>query len=144
MQGKTKVTKEFVVEYAHRLFHHKGACNHLHGHSGRVIVSVTGAVNPTTGMIIDFSDLKMACAEIVMRFDHALVLNDADPLVQILVAANCNCKLITFDGEPTAENFSAMIASDLLKNGFDVAEVTFYETEKNSATFTVGDSCACR
>lgn len=138
VNGKVKVTKEFVVEYAHRLLHHKGACNHLHGHSGRVIVSVTGVVDATTGMIIDFSDLKKACETAVMQYDHALILNVADPLVAILSAADANVNLITYDSEPTAENFSNVISHELIKAGFNVAEVTFFETEKNSATFTVG------
>jgi len=127
------ITKEFVVEYAHRLMHHKGACRNIHGHSGRVIITLAAeSVDPVTGMIIDFSDLKVAAAEFVDKYDHALVLNQDDALIASIPS---EFNLIIVPGEPTAENFSAWIYADLKGAGLPVSEVTFYETAKNCASF---------
>jgi 6-pyruvoyltetrahydropterin/6-carboxytetrahydropterin synthase len=54
--------KEFTFEAAHRLPHvapdHK--CARLHGHSYRITIHIAGEVDPETGMVIDFADIKAA------------------------------------------------------------------------------------
>jgi len=73
--------REFTFEAAHRLPHvpagHK--CARLHGHSFRVEVHVEGDVDPETGMVIDFADLKAAFAPLHERLDHHY-LNEVDGL----------------------------------------------------------------
>jgi 6-pyruvoyltetrahydropterin/6-carboxytetrahydropterin synthase len=63
---------EFTFEAAHRLPNvpsdHK--CSRLHGHSYRAAVHVTGAVDPRTGWVIDFGDIKAACKPVVAQLDH--------------------------------------------------------------------------
>ncbi len=58
----TTLFKDFTFEAAHRLPHvpegHK--CGRLHGHSFMVRLEITGEVNPHTGWIIDFAELKAA------------------------------------------------------------------------------------
>jgi len=54
-------------------------CRRLHGHSFRGEVAVRGEINPTTGWLIDFADLKRAVDPIVARLDHYL-LNDIEGL----------------------------------------------------------------
>ena len=60
----TEIVKEFTFEAAHRLPHvpegHK--CGRLHGHSFRCEIAVRGEVNPATGWVMDFADLKEAFA----------------------------------------------------------------------------------
>ena len=73
-----EVFKEFTFEAAHRLPHvaadHK--CARLHGHSYRVVVHVEGPVDPASGMVIDFTDIKAAFKPIVdEQLDH-YYLND--------------------------------------------------------------------
>ena len=76
-----EVFREFTFEAAHRLPHvpagHK--CARLHGHSFRVEVHVEGDVDPETGMVIDFADLKAAFAPLHERLDHHY-LNEVDGL----------------------------------------------------------------
>lgn len=71
----------FTIEAAHRLPHvpagHK--CSRLHGHSFRIEVHVEGAVNPLTGWIMDFADLKQAFMPIFEQLDHRY-LNDIEGL----------------------------------------------------------------
>ena len=58
----TTLFKDFTFEAAHRLPHvpegHK--CGRLHGHSFMVRLEITGEVDPHTGWIIDFAELKAA------------------------------------------------------------------------------------
>lgn len=68
----TTLYKDFTFESAHRLPHvpagHK--CGRLHGHSFLVRLAVTGEVDPHTGWIMDFADLKAAFQPILNRLDH--------------------------------------------------------------------------
>ena len=56
----TTLFKDFMFEAAHRLPHvpagHK--CGRLHGHSFMVRLEITGEVDPHTGWIMDFGDVK--------------------------------------------------------------------------------------
>lgn len=66
------VFREFTFEAAHRLPHvpdgHK--CARLHGHSYRIEVHVRGDVDPVSGMVIDFADIKAAFRPLQDRLDH--------------------------------------------------------------------------
>jgi 6-pyruvoyltetrahydropterin/6-carboxytetrahydropterin synthase len=62
---------EFHFAAAHRLPRHPGACRNLHGHNYRFFVALEGEVDPGSGMIFDFDDLKKAVREHVLgRVDH--------------------------------------------------------------------------
>lgn len=67
-----EIFKEFRFEAAHRLPNvpkeHK--CARLHGHSFRVEVHVRGPVDPTSGWIMDFADIKAAFEPIHHQLDH--------------------------------------------------------------------------
>lgn len=73
----TTLFKDFTFEAAHRLPHvpdgHK--CGRLHGHSFMVRVEITGAVDPLTGWVIDFAELKARFSPVLDRLDH-YYLND--------------------------------------------------------------------
>jgi 6-pyruvoyltetrahydropterin/6-carboxytetrahydropterin synthase len=75
------VFREFTFEAAHRLPHvpegHK--CGRLHGHSYRVEVHVRGDVDPVTGMVIDFAEIKAAFRPLEDMLDHHY-LNEVDGL----------------------------------------------------------------
>ncbi|MGQ4617845.1 6-carboxytetrahydropterin synthase QueD [Nocardia sp. R7R-8] len=67
-----EIYREFTFEAAHRLPNvpegHK--CARLHGHSYRVVVHVSGEVEPETGWVMDFADLKKAFAPLSDQLDH--------------------------------------------------------------------------
>lgn len=98
-----------------------GVCNraNYHGHNYDVILSVTGAIDPDTGYLMDMKDLKTIMKEEVeSRFDHK----------------NLNLDTEEFrDLNPTAENIAVVIwrlvrpriPADLK------LKVTLYETERN-------------
>ena len=69
--------KEFMFEAAHLLPHvpqgHK--CGRLHGHSFKVAVYIEGEVDPHTGWIRDFSEIKAIFKPLYEQLDHNY-LND--------------------------------------------------------------------
>ena len=72
-----EIFKEFTFESAHRLPHvpagHK--CGSLHGHSFKVALHLTGPLDPHTGWIRDFSEIKAIFKPLYEQLDHNY-LND--------------------------------------------------------------------
>uniref|UniRef100_A0A6M3M4T7 Putative 6-Pyruvoyl tetrahydrobiopterin synthase n=1 Tax=viral metagenome TaxID=1070528 RepID=A0A6M3M4T7_9ZZZZ len=68
------ITKEFEFHAAHHLPEHKGGCKNVHGHSYILKVELQGTVcesGSSTGMIIDFGDLKQIVNDnVIDKVDH--------------------------------------------------------------------------
>lgn len=75
------IFKVFTLEAAHRLPNvppgHK--CARLHGHSFRVEIHVSGDIDPQTGWVMDFAEIKAAFQPLYDRLDHHY-LNDIEGL----------------------------------------------------------------
>lgn len=110
------VTKEFTFDSAHHLLDYIGPCANVHGHTYKLQITVAGEVNPKTGMIIDFNDLKSIVKDAVIdKFDHKM-LNDV------------------LDYNPTAENMAMDILASLNDAGLNVVEVKLWETPTSFVT----------
>lgn len=76
-----EIFKEFVFEAAHRLPNvppgHK--CARLHGHSWRGVIYVRGDIDPHSGWIMDFADIKSRFEPLYQQLDHNY-LNDIEGL----------------------------------------------------------------
>ena len=76
-----RLVREFTFEAAHRLPNapkgHK--CAGLHGHSYRVELACEGRIDPQTGWLVDFAEIKEAFAPCFEQLDHRC-LNDIDGL----------------------------------------------------------------
>ena len=138
-----KVTKDFKVDYAHRLLEHPGKCHNLHGHTAKISITLEGVIDKISGMVMDFGDIKTLIEPIINVYDHAVVLNKEDPLVEALLKAFAT-DVIVLCGEPTAENLAKTIAIDtikvlkqvepkLVRHPVTVCRVAFYETADNYA-----------
>jgi 6-pyruvoyltetrahydropterin/6-carboxytetrahydropterin synthase len=75
-------TKEFTWDMAHTLFQHKGLCQNLHGHTYRMLVTVSRSntyvipTGPSEGMVMDFKELKdLVKREIVDPLDHCTMID---------------------------------------------------------------------
>lgn len=119
---KISICRTYTFEAAHVLPFHNGKCRRLHGHSYRLEVEVSGAVNtvqahdPESGMVMDFAKLDEAVeAQVIRKFDH-YVLNDV------------------LDLYPTAENIAAWIFDAvLLPPWITMERVRVYETARSYA-----------
>ena len=65
-----ELSKEFTFEAAHVLPKHPGKCSQLHGHSWVLKVSVAGEIDPETGFVMDYADIKKAVQPIIDSLDH--------------------------------------------------------------------------
>ena len=103
------VAREFQFDAAHHLPRHPGRCRNLHGHTYRVQVVCEGPVDPDSGMVVDFAEIRRVVEERVLsRVDHAN-LND--------VLEN-----------PTAEWIARWIWHQLDGQGLPLKEIRLFET----------------
>ncbi|OPY39009.1 MAG: 6-pyruvoyl tetrahydropterin synthase [Methanoregula sp. PtaU1.Bin051] len=102
----TGLYKEVQFDASHRLLHYKGKCANLHGHRWKAEVWMEGEPDEKTGILIDYNTIK----EIVCRFDHQIILNEADPMIACI---NKYQQVIVTPGEPTSELLAVLIKNDL-------------------------------
>ena len=136
------LTAEASFDGAHFLSGYEGKCSNLHGHRWRVILKIkSDELKPDgqqRGMVVDFGDVKKALKEETDFFDHTFIY-EKDTLKPVTEAAlNEEGFLMRIvDFRPTAENFSKYFYDRFTeKYGFDVAEVTVYETPNNMASYS--------
>ncbi len=128
------ITKEVFFCYGHRLMNHAGKCRNLHGHSVKASISIKAEQLDEQGMVCDFSDIK-ACVKtyIEKELDHNFLLHKDDPLIPALIANNE--RFTALNEHPTAEVLSKMIYHYLHAQGFNVDQVTLWETSSASACY---------
>jgi 6-pyruvoyltetrahydropterin/6-carboxytetrahydropterin synthase len=131
---------EASFDAAHFLKGYVGKCSNIHGHRWRVVVEIKGeklSEEPQTrGMLVDFSDLKMAIKELCDRFDHTLIYEEGslkEATVRALEEENFRFNVVPF--RPTAENFARFFYESLEASGFDLNRVEVYETPNNCAVY---------
>lgn len=109
---RVRLVRRFTFEAAHRLpqapVGHK--CRRLHGHSFEVELVCEGEVDPRTGWLIDFADIKQAFEPLHERLDHHY-LNEIEGLEN-----------------PTAENIARWLWTRLKTALPPLAQVTVAET----------------
>lgn len=128
------ISREFGFCYGHRLLNHAGKCRRLHGHNGRVRVTLSSDSLNDAGMVRDFSDLKETLGGWIDRtLDHRTLLDQSDPLRERLESAGE--QVVAFDGAPTAERLAKLIFDQAAAEGFPVQRVEFWETEKCRAVY---------
>jgi len=128
---KAHLTRRYIFSASHRLHRDDlseaenldvyGKCNnpHGHGHNYALEVTVSGQVDPRTGMVCNLVDLDSTVQQkILARFDHMNLNLSPEFAAQV----------------PTTENLSVAIF-DILKQNFSAAhleKVRLEETGKNS------------
>ena len=113
---RMRLDVEFYFAAAHRLPRYEGPCFRMHGHNYRFFVALEGEVDPRTGMIADFGEVKRIVREQVLaRVDHQS-LND---LLE----------------NPTAENIARWIWEALEPHVSGLAEIRLYEIPDSCVTY---------
>ena len=109
MKNKTVlITKKFEFSASHRYWRDDwsaekndqvfGLCTspHGHGHNYELHVTITGAIDPDTGMIINLTDLKQMVKIVLDDFDHKY-LNLDTPFFKDQVPTTENIARILFE-----------------------------------------------
>jgi 6-pyruvoyltetrahydropterin/6-carboxytetrahydropterin synthase len=134
-----QVTREIDFCYGHRLLEYDGKCKNLHGHNGKVLITLEASSLDGLGMVLDFADIKRVIQKwIDDKLDHRMILRRDDPVVETL--QQMGEPLVLIDQNPTAENIAKLIAEYGLDQGFPVVEVRLWETPHCSATYRVSES----
>jgi 6-pyruvoyltetrahydropterin/6-carboxytetrahydropterin synthase len=130
-----RVTREIRFCHGHRLLHHDGNCKHLHGHNGRVLITLEANQLDVQGMVIDFTHIKQVVgAWIDNTLDHRMLLHEDDPVLPLLRQQGEPVYVLKVN--PTAENIARLIYDFTAAQGFPVVEVTLWETDHAFATYT--------
>ncbi len=131
-----QVTREIDFCYGHRLLDYGGKCKNLHGHNGRVLITLEAAALDRLGMVVDFADIKQVIQKwIDDNLDHRMILRRDDPVVATL--EEMGEPLVLMDENPTAENIARLIADHAVGKGLPVVEVRLWETPHCSALYRV-------
>jgi 6-pyruvoyltetrahydropterin/6-carboxytetrahydropterin synthase len=129
-----RVSSEIDFCYGHRLLDYPGKCRHLHGHNGKVIITVEASGLDDRGMVLEFGDIKRVVSRwIDESLDHRMILSRDDPLVSVL--KEMDEPLYVLDANPTAENIAKLICDFALQQGYPVVEVRLWETPRCSAVY---------
>ncbi len=113
---RMRLDVEFYFAAAHRLPRYEGPCFRMHGHNYKFFVGLEGEVDPRTGMIADFGEVKRIVREQVLaRVDHQS-LND---LLE----------------NPTAENIARWIWEALEPHVSGLAEIRLYEIPDSCVSY---------
>ena len=112
--------KDFTFEAAHFLPkvgpQHK--CRIMHGHSYKLTVFVSGPVNPDTGWIIDFNEIKATVKPLVDQLDHQ-ILNEQQGLEN-----------------PTCENMAIWFWDHIKPSIPQLSKITIAETATSGCSYT--------
>ena len=145
--NRIRLTKEFRFEAAHALEGYDGKCRHIHGHSHRLLVTITGTPNnrygdPKEGMIIDFGALKELVNKIIIEpYDHTLLLRDTALLAADLQKQYQNVQLLPF--QPTCEllciHFASLLSAAIPEPA-KLFSIRLYETPSSFAEWFASDN----
>lgn len=150
----TTVTRRLEFDYGHRVLRHESRCAHLHGHRGRIEITVKTANGELDdlGRVIDFGVIKQILGKWINdNWDHNMLLNSDDMLAQLWTGGKGEFKVediynlfnnkppYLFSKEnPTAENIAKQfweIAHLHLPKNIHPVRVRFYETPNNWADY---------
>lgn len=145
-----EVTKVIGFDAAHRLSKHRGACRNIHGHTYQLAVTLEGQAT-LDDKVLDFKELSNLLRDEFLdgahAWDHALVLNPADPLlahdgfVAAMGALGLRVVRMRAPVDPTAECMVEEVLERLAACGvplghklpYGVVRVELWETPTSSA-----------
>ncbi len=118
---KIKVISYFSA--AHLLRDYKGKCESLHGHNWKVEIVVSGEKLNSSGMIIDFGQLKKMTNNVLSKLDHKH-LNEIEYFKK---------------HNPSSEEIACYIfrnlKAEVSANGCSLSEVRVWENKDSCAVY---------
>lgn len=135
-------------ESAHRLYTQPvgSKCWSLHGHSFWANIQIEVEALDSRGMSVEFGELKYEVRSWIDQcWDHGALLNQVDPMVEVLKEQKC--KYYSFHGDPTVEVIAYYLRGRILNilplvHGGRKAKLTsvhIQETHVNGAGWKCSD-----
>ena len=107
-----RICKAFTIETGHMLSKHPERCKYPHGHTRRVELVISAPHLDDNDMVCDFKWIKLAMADFLDQFDHAMCVNVDDPIRERLGSAGDRV-VIFEEGDPTTELMAKKIFDHL-------------------------------
>jgi 6-pyruvoyltetrahydropterin/6-carboxytetrahydropterin synthase len=119
-----EVTVEETFAAGHALRNYHGKCENLHGHNYRVQVTIEGAELDSTGLLVDFLEVKRLLHGVVDRLDHQFI-NELAPF-----------DVLNPSAENMAKYFYDEISGGLGGDGrVTLGQIKVWETDTTNATY---------
>jgi 6-pyruvoyltetrahydropterin/6-carboxytetrahydropterin synthase len=139
------VTKHYRdLPAAHRQPNHEGHCRFIHGHNWGFDITFTCDVLDKNGFVLDLGSLDWIKRWLSARFDHTLLLNKDDPLLQeldlslqwlnVIEVPNCGVEGLA---KYVFDEIQSGLTNTLVGRGVRVIKVVCWEDTKNCATYDV-------
>lgn len=136
-----RITKEFKFEMAHKLSKsYTCKCQHIHGHSYRVLITLGGYALNDENVIIDFTKVKEVVKPLIDLLDHSFMVHKDDKVCDELrdAAKRGGFPLIVTKKNPTAEFLAGLFYGELHHYFYHeenrlLLEVEVFETATSSA-----------
>ena len=125
---KVTISRKFEFSASHRYWRDEwseeknnnefGLCTspYGHGHNYELHVTITGNIDPKTGMIVNLTVLKARVKNILNQFDHKF-LNLDTPYFKDKIPTTENIAVVLFD----------LIENDLSRDGYELVRIRLYE-----------------
>jgi len=134
------------AETAHRFFKASSSpkCRSIHGHRWQIILTLNAEALDEQGMVLEFGELKSAWRTwLDTHLDHALMLNQADPMAAAIHAVEPEARLFLTPEDPTTENIARLLFEQAIAvlqtlnftNAVRVERVRVEETAVNCAEY---------
>ncbi|MCC6343081.1 MAG: 6-carboxytetrahydropterin synthase QueD [Bryobacterales bacterium] len=123
-----EVSVEDSFAAGHSLRNYRGKCENVHGHNYRVRITIEGeAVDPATGLLVDFVEVKRILRQTMAYLDHQFI-NDLPPFTELNPSAENIAKYFCDEvGKGLAEGGSAVPVR--------IQAVTVWETDTSIASY---------
>jgi 6-pyruvoyltetrahydropterin/6-carboxytetrahydropterin synthase len=119
-----EVSVDRTFAAGHALRNYKGKCENVHGHNYRVQITVQGEQLDSTGLLVDFLDLKRLIDEVIAYLDHRF-MNDLAPF-----------DVLNPSAENIAKYFHDRVSAEFRSEGAaHISEVRVWETDTSSAVY---------
>jgi 6-pyruvoyltetrahydropterin/6-carboxytetrahydropterin synthase len=112
---------------------HPERCRFPHGHTRQIEVVVSSERLDEYDMVIDFKALKLAVADYIERYDHAMAVNSKDPLLPEILRVHPESAIVFEDVDPTTE----VIAKELFDHIAGVLQAGFEGRSKSGAPYRI-------
>lgn len=131
-----RITKEFKFEMAHKLSKsYTCKCQHIHGHSYRMMVTLINQELNDEMVVIDFTKVKEEFKYIVDLLDHNFMIHKDDNAAPELVklAVEGNYPLLVASHNPTAEFIALVVYGEIEKrfenSNYELSKLQGFEVE---------------